>query len=512
RDSGLNTESVLNRAIGQEPESVDPHIARTSEAHTVQRDRFEGLVRYSPDGEIVPGAAERWDISPDGLIYTFYLRDTGRWSNGDPVLAEDFVASLQRLVDPETASFYAETLDVIENTPAIVAGELPPHELGVSARGDRVLEIRLQRVTPYFLTLLAHAAALPIHPASLAQHGDAFARPGNLVSNGAYRLTDWVLGSMLTIERNAHYWNDAATSIDAVRYHVAEEPSAELFRYRAGELDITSTVPSESFAGLATACADELRVAPALSTYFFGLNLNTEELGESPELREALSLVIDREVLVEKVLGRGEQPAYAFVPPGVANYTAPDVSYSRMSQEDRLARAQQLLREAGYGPDKPLEIEVRYNTSETHRRVAIAVQEMWAEALGVEAELINEEFRVLVANMRAMKITQIFRLTWTGDYNDATAFLSMFQTDNPSNMYGYKSAEFDRLMSDAARQVDPDRRRLYLEEAERVLLEDFAVIPLYYPVSKHLVRCNLRGWEDNALDYHYSQDLEFADR
>ncbi len=512
QESTPDAESVLNRAIGQEPESVDPHLARTTQAHTVQRDLFEGLVRYSPQGELVPGAAERWAVSPDGLTYTFYLREDGRWSNGDPVLASDFVASFRRLVDPETASFYAETLDVIRNTPAIVAGDLPPDRLGVKALGDRTLVIELERVTPYFLTLLAHPAALPINPASLQQHGDQFARPGKLVSNGAYEFRTWVLGSVMELERNEHYWDNAETSINVVRYHAIEEPSAELFRYRAGELDITSTIPSESFAGLDTACADELRVAPALSVYFLGFNLNHAPLGDSPELREALSLALDRDVLVEKVVARGEAPAYAFVPPGVANYAAPDVGYSRMSRKDRLARAQQLYRAAGYGPDNPLDIEVRYNTSETHRRVAIAVQEMWNEALGFEAELINEEFRVLVANLRAMEITQIFRLTWNGDYNDATAFLSMFQTDNPSNMYGYSNGEFDRLMQDAARQVDPDRRRLYLEEAERELLEDFAVLPVYYPVSKHLVRCNLQGWEDNVLDYHYSQDLKFEDR
>ena len=502
--------SVLNRAVGQEPESVDPHLARTTQAHDVQRDLFEGLVRYSADGRLEPGVAERWEVSDDGLIYTFYLREAARWSNGEPVVAADFVASFRRLVDPETASFYAQTLDVIENTRAIVRGELSPTDLGVAALEARVLQIRLERTTPYFLTLLAHPAAFPINPASLKEHGDQFARAGNLVSNGAYRFKSWVLGSVLELERNEYYWNDVATSINTVRHHVAEEPSAELFRYRAGELDVTSTIPSEAFADLRTERPDEVRVAPALSVYFFGLNLNHDALGDSEALREALSLAIDRTTLVEKVVGRGEAPAYAFVPPGVANYQAPDVGYRRATQADRHARARQLYEAAGYGPENPLDIEVRYNTSDTHRRVAIAIQEMWKEVLGFEAELINEEFRVLVANLRAMEITQIFRLSWNGDYNDATAFLSMFESDNASNMYGYASEEFDRLMADAARQIDSDRRRLYLEEAERVLLGDFTVIPLYYPVSKHLVRRSIEGWEDNVLDYHYSQHLRFS--
>lgn len=500
---------VLDRGLGPEPETLDPQLARTVQAHIVLRDLFEGLAGYSPGGELVPAAAESWAVSADGLSYTFRLRPEARWSNGEPVTAEDFVFAFRRLVDPETAAFYAETLIAVQNASAIVEGRLPPANLGARAVGTHELEIVLERPTPYFLNLVAHPATFPVNPRSRAAHGDEFARPGTLVSNGAYTLGAWELGSVITLERNAHYWNDDATAIDTVRHHVTEEPNAELYRYRAGELDVTGTIPADAISTLREQRPDELRIAPFLGIYYYGFNLNHPELGAKPGLRQALSMAIDRDVLTRNVTGRGEEPAWSWVPPGVANYEPRRLRYADLSREERLARARRLYEQAGYGPDNPLDIEIRYNTSETHQRIAVAIQAMWREALGFEATLINEEFRVLVANMRAMSITEIFRSAWMGDYNDAYTFLSIFESDNPSNMFGYRNEDYDSLLERAERQTDLGNRRLFLEEAERELLDDHPVIPIYYYVSKHLVSPRIRGWQDNVLDYHYSQHLSF---
>ncbi|NOX69060.1 MAG: peptide ABC transporter substrate-binding protein [Gammaproteobacteria bacterium] len=500
---------ALNRAIGPEPETLDPQLARTTQSHTVLRDMFDGLLTYSPDGTLIEGAAQRWAVSDDGLSYSFWLRPDGRWSNGEAVVAEDFVYSFRRLVDPKTAAFYAETLINVRNAADIIAGDKPIETLGVEATERLQLTIHLQQPTAYFPALLAQAATYPVNETSITALGEAFARPGNLVSNGAYKLDRWDLGLVIELGRNEHYWNNAGTAIDDVRYHVTPVPSAELFRYRAGELDITSTVPTEAFSQVRAERPEELRVSTFLSTYYYGFNLNYEPLGDSPKLRQALSMAVDREALTEKVTGRGEQPAYSWVPPGVDHYEARQLSYADMSAADRQATAKRLYAEAGYSESKPLHIELRYNTSETHQRIALAVQSMWRDVLGFEATLINEEFRVLVANMRAMEITQIFRSSWSGDYNDAYAFLSIFESDSPSNMFGYRSEEYDSLLQRAATQIDPERRQLYLEEAERVLLADHPLMPLYYYVSKHLVRPDIRGWQDNVLDYHYSQHLSF---
>ena len=501
---------TLNRGLGAEPESLDYHKARSVEAGEVQRDLGEGLTGYTEMGELVPCAAESWEISADGLEYRFALRRDARWSNGEPVTAEDFAYSFRRLVDPATAAFYSQSVIDIENAAAIVAGEKPVGELAVAANGEFELHVRLERPTPYFLALLTHPSMFPVHRPSIEQYGDAFARPGNLVTNGAYTLFAWELGSLIELRRNEYYRDNENTAIDRVRHLFIPEPPVELNRYRAGELHITDTVPPEAFARLREERPDEVRVAPYLSIYYYGFNLTKPPFKDNPELRRALSMAIDRETLTEKITGRGEAPAYSWVPPGVDNYDAAEVPYATMSTEERHAAARRAYRDAGYGDEKPLEVEIRYNTSDTHQRIALAIQSMWRDVLGVETTLVNEEFQVLLSNMRAKQVTQVFRSSWLGDYNDANTFLQVMLTDAPSNMTGYASEEFDALVARAAEQTDPEQRRLYMEEAERVLLSDHPVIPIYFFVSKHLVRPEVGGWGDNVLDYHYSQHLSLS--
>ncbi len=506
----VDGETVLYRGNGAEPESLDPHKSRTIQSADVLRDIGEGLLGYSPSGDLIPAAAEKWEVSEDGRQYDFWLRPEARWSNGESVTAEHFVYSFRRLVDPKTAAFYVQAFADVENAIDIIAGKMSPDSLGVEVAEDFRIRIRLTNATPYFLSLLTHPSTFPVHPASVEQHGNAFARPGNLLSNGAYKLDSWELGSVIHLSRNENYWNNAATAIDKVHHYVTPEPHVELNRYRAGELDMTSTVPPEAFAAITEERPNELRRAPYLGVYYYGLNLTREPFKDAPKLRQALSMAIDRRVLTEKITGRGEEPAYSWVPPGVDNYEAIRAPYADMTTDERHAVARRLYKESGYAKAKPLEVEVRYNTSDTHKRIALAIQSMWRETLGVEATLINEELQVLLSNMRAMEITQVFRSSWTGDYNDAHTFLQVLQGGNPANMTGYASDEYDSLMQRAAEQTEPRRRQLYLEEAERVLLADHPVIPIYFYVSKHLVNPRVRGWGDNVLDYHYSQHLSIA--
>ena len=502
--------NTLQRGLSSDPETLDLHKARSTQAADVLRDLGEGLVGYTATGELVPAAAESWELSDDGLVYTFQLREELRWSNGEPVTARHFVDGMRRLVNPATAAFYAQMLTSIENADGIISGDIPVSMLGVEAPDEKTLVLRLTQRTPYLLSLLTHPSTFPVHTPSLEAHGESHARPGRLVTNGAYRLEAWVPGSLIVLKRNEYYWNNAGTAIDAVNYHVMVNNAAELNRYRAGDLHITNTVPADSFQQVREAYGDQLRVAPYLAVYYYGFNLSKPPFKDNLPLREALSMAIDREQLTTTVTGRGEQPAYSWVPPGVDNYSPAQVGFVALDKEERERLARVRYKEAGYGPDNPLQVEVRYNTSDLHRKVAVAVQSMWREVLGVEATLINEEFQVLLANMRDAEITQVFRSSWTGDYNDAHTFLSVLQSDSATNMPRYASEEFDELMRRAAAQVDPERRRLYLEEAERAMLSDHPVIPLYIFVSKHLVSPEVEGWGDNVLDYHYSQHLSLS--
>jgi oligopeptide transport system substrate-binding protein len=499
--------SVLHRGLDSEPESLDPHKVRSTQAADVLRDIGEGLLGYSETGELLPAAATSWEVSEDGLTYTFQLRPEARWSNGDTVTAEHFVFSLRRLVDPATAAFYAQALEAIVNSQEVVAGELPASDLGVEAIDPLTLKVSLQQPTPYLLGLLTYPNTFPVHPGSVAEHGDAFSRAGNLLSNGAYVLASWEPGSVLELVRNEHYWNNAETALDAVHHHVLTQEVTEYNRYRAGELHVTGNVPPEKMKQVREEIPDELFISTYLGVYYYGFNLTKPPFKNNPQLREALSMAIDRGVLVEKITGRGEVPAYSWVPPGVDNYDPRRFHYAELTQDERNVRARSLYREAGYSKENPLQVELRYNTSDTQQRMALAVQSMWRDVLGVETTLINEEFQVLLANMREREVTQVFRSSWTGDYNDAHTFLSIMQSGNPSNMPGYENELYDSLMQKAANQIDLDKRRAYLEEAERVLLADHAVIPIYFFVSKHLVSPEVVGWGDNVLNYHYSQHL-----
>jgi oligopeptide transport system substrate-binding protein len=476
----------------------------------VLRDIGEGLVSYDAAGEMIPATAARWEISADGLTYTFFIRPEARWSSGDPVTAADFVFGLQRLVDPATAAFYAAELGNVVNAADIVAGRLEPAELGVAAMDERTLVISLVRPTPYLLSLLTHPSTFPVHRGSIERHGEAFARAGNLVSNGAYLLADWEPGAVIELHRNTHYWNDAETSIDVVRHHVVTQEAAEFNRYRAGEIHITSSVPPENFDQIRADYADELHIVPTLGVYYYGFNMTKPPFADNPDLRQALSMAIDREVLVDAITGRGEAPAYSWVPPGVENYEPVQLPYADLSQQERNAIAQNLYRKAGYSAENPARFELRYNTSDTQQRIALAVQAMWRNVLGAQAQIVNVEFQVLLDQMREREVTEVFRSSWFGDYNDANTFLAIMRSDSAANLPGYANPEFDALMRSAGEQLDLDRRRLYLEEAERVLLADHVVIPLYFYVSKHLVKPEVEGWQDNILDYHYSKHLSLG--
>ncbi len=500
---------TLQRGLPADPETLDAQMARSTQAADIQRDIGEGLFTYAIDGEVVPAAAERYAMSEDGLTYTFYLREGLRWSNGDTVTADHFVAGMRRLVDPATAAFYAEMLVDVENAEGIISGDIPVSMLGVEAVDERTLVVRLVRPTAYLTGILTHPSTFPVHTPSFEEHGDEYARPGRLVSNGAYVLDAWVPGSLVALKRNEQYWNNAATSIDAVNWHVVVQDSAELNRYRAGELHITSTVPSDSFAQVREEFGDQLNVAPFLAVYYLGYNLTKPPFKDNRALRRALSMAIDREALTEKVTARGETPAYSWVPPGISGYEPVRMGFAALGKEEREQLARRLYKEAGYSEDQPLEVELRYNTGTTHRRIVVAVQSMWREVLGFEATLVNEEFQVLLANMKEAEITQVFRSSWVGDYTDPHTFLTILRSGNPANMTQYSSAEFDDFMARAGAQVDPGQRRLYLEEAERVMLADYPLIPLYFYVTRHLVHPDVDGWGDNPLDYHYSQQLSF---
>ncbi|MCJ7557339.1 MAG: peptide ABC transporter substrate-binding protein [Gammaproteobacteria bacterium] len=499
-------EAILRRGNGAEPESLNPQTSRTDSAFNLERDLFEGLITHAPSGDLVPGVAASWDISDDGRVYTFHLRPEARWSNGDAVVAGDFEFSFRRLADPSTAAFYAQNMDLLVNGAAILSGQMKPETLGVEALDPATLRLHLVKPAPYLLDLLTHPSMYPVHAASLLAHGKEYGRPGNMVSNGAFTLEDWVVGAYVTARRNPYYWNNAANHIEQVIYYNTADDSAELKRYRAGELDFTNTIPLQQFRWIKENLAAELKIYHYLTTYYYGLNLRQPPFRDNPQLRQALAMAVDRELLTEKITGVGEVPAYGWVPPGTSNYTPQVAAWAALDPQQRIQQARELYASAGYGPDNPAEVEIRYNTAETHQRIAVAIASMWKETLGVQATLVNEEFQVLIQHIRQGE-TQVFRSSWIGDYNDAFTFAQFFQSDFDLNLSGYSNPAYDSLLEQAGREVDLQQRRALLEQAERMMLADTPVIPLYFHVSRHLVKPWVRGWQDNIMNLQYSRHL-----
>lgn len=498
---------TLRLAIMGEPASLDPHKISGTWENDVVGDLFEGLLTEAADGTRIPGVAASWDISDDGTVYTFTLRDDAKWSDGEPVTADDFVFAYQRILTPATAANYAYLLYPIKNAEAVYTGEADASTLGVEAIDATTLQVTLERSTPYFLEQLSHYTAYPVPRHAVEAHGNQWSRPGNMVSNGAFQLTEWQSQTRITASRNPYFHDADAVALDEVVYFPIEERNTALNRFRAGEIDIAREFPTQQYQWLQDNLPDAVQVAPYLGIYYYVFNARDGHATADPRVREALSLAVRREVITNHILGTGEVPAYSFVPPNVSHYAAPSLNFADLSQDERLERARELLQEAGYGPDNPLELMLRYNTSEDHRKVAIAVAAMW-KPLGIDVELYNAEVAVHYADIRQGDF-DVARAGWIGDYNDAQNFLSLLES-NVSNNYGaYSSPEFDALMSEAANTQDIDERAALMAEAEAIALDNSATLPIYYYVSRNLVSTDLVGWETNIEDIHRSRWVSF---
>ena len=492
-------EEVLRRGLGPEPDSLNIHQAQGLAAVSLLRELREGLVTFDAGGNLVPGAASAWEVTDGGRRYLFTLRADATWSNGDKLTAADFIRAWQRALAPASPAVTANLLKDIRNAAAVMGGQLPADELGVKALSERRLQIVLEKPAPWFLEILAHPVSFPLH--SSVEDGV----PDDPV-NGAWVLEEWVPRSVIRLRRNDAFHAARTVALDAVEYFPIEEPASELARFRAGGLDITETIPAGRFAWLQENYGPDLRVSPYLGSFWLGLNMNHPDLRSSAELRRALALAVDRETLVRVVLGAGELPGWGVVPPGMSGYEPQKLQGWQLSQAKREAEAKRLFAQAGFNDGKSLLLEIRYNTSGVHRRIAVAVAAMWKQVLGVNSQLINEEWKVFVNNRRLGVVTEVFRAGWIADFADPTSFLDLFISGNELNTTFYSDADFDAYMAEATAASGEDRMRI-LQDAEARLLETLPIIPLYYYVSRHLVRPEVKGFADNIRDVHLSRYL-----
>jgi oligopeptide transport system substrate-binding protein len=499
-------ETVYRLAVRGEPKSLDPHRISGVWENYIAGDAFLGLLTDAADATPVPGAAESWTVSDDGLTYTFKIRDH-QWSDGQKVTAEDFVYAMRRLLAPEFAGEYAYLLYPIRNAQKLNAGEMKGMEnLGVRAVDPATLEITLEQPAGFFLELLTHYTSFAVPRHVVEREGQDWVKPGKFVSNGAYRVVEWVPNSRVVSEKNPHFYDAANVKIDKVIYYPDEDGNAVTKRFRAGEIDYVHEFPSEQIEFLRQELPTQTRVYPHLGTYYYTIN-TTRKPFDDPRVRRALSLAVDRAAITEKVLKTGEIPAFGVVPPKTGTYGdpyAPD--WASKDFKERQAMARDLLAQAGHGPDNPLRFELSYNTSENHKRIAVAAQAMLKQ-VGVQAELVNREVKVHYDLLEQNQF-DVARAAWVADYNDPQNFLSLLETRTGVKNYGrFSDPDFDRLMQESGAERDQAKRNALMREAERIAIEKDAWIPIYYYVSKVLLSDKVEGFVENTKQTHRTRWL-----
>lgn len=509
--ASAQAETILNRGNGAEPNSLDFQLVSGVPEANIMLDLYEGLMAYGPDGKPVPGVAEKWTVSPDGKTYTFKLRDDAKWSDGSPVTSADFDFAWKRILDPKTAAEYAYYLDPIMNAAEIRTGKMDPAKLGIETPDDKTLVVHLKAPTPFFIGMLVHQSMAPIDKAQFLKLGKDFTKPGVMISNGAYMLKEAVPQDHITLVKNPYYHDASKVKIDEVRYFPTEDQDAELKRYLAGELDITYDIPSQQIPVMKSERPKEAHVAPYFGTYFYTYNLTHEPWKSNLDLRKALSLAIDRDIIVKNVT-KGEQiPTFSFVPPGTDNFAPWTPDDAKLTQAERDAKAKELFAKAGYGPDKPLSVEFVYNTQEAHKKVAIAIAAMWKQKLGVETTLKNEEWGTFQADRNNKTFKDIARHGWIGDFNDATNFLDLFKSDvGAQSPAGYANPAYDKLMAAAVDETDLKKRAEILKQAEQMMIADQPIIPIYTYTNKHMISPRVEGWVDNLPGFNLTRWLSVS--
>ncbi|HEX7727345.1 MAG TPA: peptide ABC transporter substrate-binding protein [Rhizomicrobium sp.] len=499
-------DKTFNRGNSAEPDTLDPQKIQTSWENNIVGDMFLGLMTEDAAARAVPGAAESYVQSADGLTYTFKIRDH-KWSDGVPVTAHDFVFSFQRILTPKTAAQYASLLYPIKNAQPVNGGRMPVTALGVRAIDDRTLEMNFEYQVPYLPELLKHYTCMPVPKHVVEKHGDQWLQAQNIATNGPYVLKEWVPNDHITVIKNPHFYDAKNVRIETVNYYPTQDYAAALKRFRAGEFDITEGVPSSEFAWLRDNLPGTLRVTPYVSIAYVQFNLTKAPFNDV-RVRRAVSMAIDREIMANRVMRAGESAAYAMVPPHIPGYPGkPRLDFIGMTMAQRIARAKALLVEAGYGPNNPLAFDYNFQGTSDARLIAVALQSMW-KGIGANVSLRPADAQVHYNQLRR----QHFQAAWAGwsaDYNDAKDFLFLGQTSsNDMNIGRYSNPKFDALVAQSDVTRDPAERAMVLQRAEQIMLDDSPFAPVYYGVSRNIVSKQVRNWIGNDVNINRTRYIQ----
>ncbi|MFL1781013.1 ABC-type oligopeptide transport system, periplasmic component [Candidatus Hepatincolaceae symbiont of Richtersius coronifer] len=501
---------TIRIAVMGEPNSLDPNYATGVWERNIINDIFSGLVEIGPKGDTMPAMAKSWDVSKDGKVYTFYLRDS-KWSDGVPVTAQDFEYSYQRILNPTTGASYGSLLYMIKGAEAFNTNKGKVEDLGLKVINDKTLQITLNNPIAYFISALSHYAFFPVPKHLVLKKDKQWSKVENIVNNGAYKLTDWSPYSSIKAVKNEHFWDAANTKIQNIIYYTQEDRSAVLKRFRSGEIDTVADFSSDQYDWLMKNMKDQVYVSPYIAIYYYAINLKPRDKNKAlnKNVRTALAMAVDREFIVEKILKSGEIPAYSFVPNGINEYVPPTFAWKNLTMEQRIEKAKELLKAEGYDASNPLNIELVYNTSENHKKLIIAVASMW-KRMGVNATALNTEISVHYKNLQSGEY-QVGRAGWTADYADAASILYVAESGIVNNYAQYSNKDFDKYLLEAKSTLDLNKRNMLYSKAETLLLEDVPYIPLYFIVSKNLISKRVKGWSVNSRDEHLTRFLSLSE-
>ncbi|GIP51727.1 peptide ABC transporter substrate-binding protein [Paenibacillus vini] len=515
----LAADQTLRINLSAEPPTFDPAQAQDSQANTVLKLMYEGLVRIDADGKEAPGVAESWDV--DGTKYTFHLRKDAKWSNGDPVTANDFVFAWERVLSPNTqpAAPYAYQLYYIKNGQEYNEGKITDFsQVGVKATDENTLEVELTAPTPYFLGLTAFYTFYPVH-SSVADDAAWATDPAKMIVNGPFTLTTWTKGQTIEVSKSDNYWDKDSIKLTKVNMSLVESGATELTSYRNDELDRAGhpngEIPTDQIPIVQKELADEYKVKGIASTYYYQFNANAKPF-DNVKIRKAFSMAVDRQTLVDKVTMGGQIPAYGYVPPGILGASGEefrkehdDKSYFQENVEEAKKLLEEGMQEEGY--TKLPDITLIYNTGEGHKKIATAISDMWKTNLGVDVKIENQEWGVFLKNRQNLDY-QIARGAWSADYNDPMTFMDMWMTNGGNNDLGYANAEYDKLINEAKASSDATQRDTNFAKAEEMFVkDDMALMPIYYYTSVSLEKTYLKGVNvdfSGAVDYTHAYILE----
>ena len=496
----------LRYAVGAEPESLDPRKSTSVAAATVEAQIFEGLTGLDENNNPVPAVAERWEVSPDGLKYVFYLRPDAKWSNGDPVTAQDFEYAWKTALSPELASSYAYQLFYLKNGEAYNTNKADVSDVGVKALSDTVLEVTLEKPTPYFLSLTAFHTYYPVNKRIVAANEKWAADPKTIIGNGPFKVINWVHENKLEFVKNENYWDASKVKMNKMDFILLDSSSTVVTMFENNQLDMAENVPTSEIPRLKK--EGKLIIFPYLGTYYYTFNVNQPPF-DNPKVRKAFSLAINRQDIIDRIVQGEQKPALAFVPFGLPD-SAPGEDFREKGgnfyQDNDVQAAKKLLAEAGYPEGQGLPaVTLLYNTSESHKMIAEAVQEMWKKNLGVAVQLSNQEWKVFLDNLDKHNF-QFARDGWIGDYADAMTFIDLFESDGGNNVSGYKNPAYDELVRTAKDTADQTVRIRAMHEAEKMLMDDAVIAPVYFYTNPVMVKGNVKGYMRSILGTVYFKE------